>query len=320
MRKLLLTAAVTVMLLSLTACSDGDKAPVIAVIDTGISSDIISKDNILPGKNYSGTSESTEDTVGHGTAVSAFIVGCRETETTGVCPGAKLVPLVYAVKDDNGELHMGDASVVARAIYDAVDEYRCDIILIPAGEKKDDEKLYEAVKYAADKGVLIISCAGNSEVTEAGELYYPGAYEEVLCVGSVDTDGKPASFSQRNECVDILADGCDLRLVTMKGTRIRGQGTSYSAAFAAGAAALMLEKEPGLRAPELRSALMDCTDETEFVPALNLERVETYQPEKSSAGMLVWIAVIGGICLAGMMVLIVVVKKHEKQDRSIGIS
>ena len=64
-----------------------DREPVvIAIIDTGISTNAIPSENILEGKNYLDTSLSTEDTYGHGTAVASVILKHL--------PEAQFVPLV----------------------------------------------------------------------------------------------------------------------------------------------------------------------------------------------------------------------------------
>lgn len=228
----------------------------IAVIDTGISSTVINPDNILPGQNYICPEQDTEDRVGHGTAVSAFIVGSGPARMEGTCPDAKLVPLVYVDKKDEEQI-VGEPKLVAQAVRDAVDTYGCRIILISSGTKDDEVSLHEAVKYAEENNVLVVSCAGNSGNTEPDAVFYPGAYEEVLCVGSVNEDGEVASFSQNNEYVDIWEIGTDLRLATLKGTRIRGEGTSYSAAIVAGKAAVILLQNERLTVDELIEKLKE---------------------------------------------------------------
>lgn len=229
----------------------------IAVIDTGISSSVISADSILPGKNYICPEHDTEDRIGHGTALSAFIVGSGPARMEGYCPEALLVPLVYADMTEETEQEaetdedasmvqvMGEPALVAEAVRDAVDEFDCRIILISSGTRKDDSELREAVKYAREQEVLVVSCSGNT-FSDEEEIFYPGAYEEVLCVGSVNEDGEAAYFSQENSYVDVWEIGTDLRLATLKGTRIRGEGTSYSAAIVAGKAAQILTENNGL--------------------------------------------------------------------------
>ena len=256
----------------------------IAVIDTGISSSVIDSGRILEGKNYIEPQHDTEDRIGHGTALAAFIVGSVPARMEGYCPDALLVPLVYAdmtvrrtddaqttdgsdtddaaqTADSSGTddavQTMGGPELIAQAVRDAVDCYGCRVILISSGTQKDEPALHEAVKYAKDNNVLVVSCAGNSYYTDTDAIYYPGSYDEALCVGSLNGDGEPAYFSQRNEFVDVWEIGTDLRLATLKGTRIRGEGTSYSAAIVAAKAADLLAKDSGLTVDDLMRMLAE---------------------------------------------------------------
>ena len=292
----------------------------IAVIDTGISSSVIDSGRILEGKNYIEPQHDTEDRIGHGTALAAFIVGSVPARMEGYCPDALLVPLVYADMtvrrtddaqtadgSDTGDAAqppsgngtddavqtadssdtddaaqtadssdtddavqtadssgtddavqtMGGPELIAQAVRDAVDCYGCRVILISSGTQKDEPALHEAVKYAKDNNVLVVSCAGNSYYTDTDAIYYPGSYDEALCVGSLNGDGEPAYFSQRNEFVDVWEIGTDLRLATLKGTRIRGEGTSYSAAIVAAKAADLLAKDSGLTVDDLMRMLAE---------------------------------------------------------------
>lgn len=70
----------------------------VAVIDTGISSAAISAENLAEGQNYILPNNSTEDDIGHGTAVAGIIVGSETAGVEGLCPAAELVPLVYYSK------------------------------------------------------------------------------------------------------------------------------------------------------------------------------------------------------------------------------
>lgn len=239
----------------------------IAVIDSGFSSSVISENNIFPGKNYICPEQDTEDRIGHGTALAAFIVGSEPARMEGCCPEAKLVPLVYAdiiVQDGEEVETIGGPELVAEIVMDAVNVYDCRIILVSSGTKKDEPALREAVKYAKEHNVLVVSCAGNNGNTEE-TVYSPGGYEDVLCVGSVNEDGEIAYFSQNNEYIDIWEIGTDLRLATLKGTRIRGEGTSYSAAIVAGKAAAVWSENKELEIDEVIRILCNdkgvkCTD------------------------------------------------------------
>ena len=112
---------------------ESDREPVvIAIIDTGISTNAIPSENILEGKNYLDPSLSTEDTYGHGTAVASVILKHL--------PEAQFVPLVSNAYD-NGKIKQVDNDTFAQMIRDAVE-------------------------YAEQKNVLVVASAGNDYATD----------------------------------------------------------------------------------------------------------------------------------------------------------
>ena len=121
MKRWLLTI-LTLLLLTLPAHA-AEEGVRVAVIDTGISTAAVSPDSIAEGINYIRPQDETQDKLGHGTAVSAIIVGSEAARITGICPTAELVPLVTTSKDEEGKQVRGDTAMVAQAIYDAIDVY-----------------------------------------------------------------------------------------------------------------------------------------------------------------------------------------------------
>ena len=259
LNKISICILLVLLMVSPVACAAGDDCIYVGVIDSGISSDVIGSEHIAPGRNYVIQGGDTEDTLGHGTGVSAFITGSANGKVEGLCPEAMLVPLVYVTAGEDGTEKYSGAELVARAIYDAVDEFKCDIILVSSGTTEECENLKKAVEYAHNKGVLVIAAAGNVEGASHDVKFYPGAYDSVLCVGSLDEEGNPASFSVNNETVDLFEQGEDLRVITLKGTRIRGKGTSYSAAIVAGKAARLLSDNPKLKPEDIIEELTDAS-------------------------------------------------------------
>lgn len=257
------------------AAEDGIR---IAVIDTGISTTAVDPARIAPGNNYIRPQDGTEDKLGHGTAVSAILVGSEKARIAGICPTASIVPLVYYSKNEQGLNVRGDTAMVAQMIYDAVDVYDCKIINISSGSSSDSDSLRDAVEYAESQGVLIVSCAGNNQKAKPNAPFYPGGYNSVLCVGAANTDGSIADFSQQNEAVDLLALGTDLRVASIRGTRIRGEGTSYSTAIVTGAAAQIWTNHPELTAAEVRSAVLTCTRTVGDWRVIDLEAAMNYAP------------------------------------------
>ena len=279
MKKLLFTILTMLLLSTPALAAEGVR---VAVIDTGISTLAVAPDRIAGGKNYIRPQDDLQDKLGHGTAVAAILVGSEAARIEGICPTATLVPMIYASLDENGKQVQGDTGTAAQAIYDAIDIYGCRIINISSGSVNGSSRLQQAVAYAEKKGVLVVSCAGNSQKTRPGTVYYPGGYESVICVGAANSDGTIAPFSQQNETVDLLALGTDLRLASVKGTRIRGEGTSFAAAIVTGAAARIWTERPELTADEVRNIVLKSARTVEGWQVFDLETALAHAQKQKS--------------------------------------
>jgi len=227
---------------------------VIAMLDTGISTAAIDSQNLLPGYNYVTSSTDTEDRINHGTATASIIAGCESAKIIGLAPDALLIPLVITDKVA-GNVTSVTPSVLAQAIREAADLYGADIINVSLGIRKDVKEVREAVAYVQQKGILVISAAGNDG--EKGDPYYPAAYDTVLSVGSHDKEGNVSDFSQRNGAADLLAPGEDIWMASRNGSVYGAKGTSYAAAHVSAVAALQLTRNPELTPEQLRQALYD---------------------------------------------------------------
>ena len=226
----------------------------IGIIDTGIASSAIDEQYIENGYNYVLRNENTEDKKGHGTQIASILAGSIQHEIKGICENAVLIPLVYTGRNEYNKEVPHTPELAAKAIYDAIDIYHCDIINISAGMHTEHEELRKAVAYAVEQDVLIVASAGN-DGTDA--LFYPGAYEGVLCVGALDENGKIAEFSQQNASIDLYAIGEGIPVVGADGNMSMAKGTSYSAAFVTGLAANLLSENPELTNEELTEKLCD---------------------------------------------------------------
>ena len=231
----------------------------IAILDSGISTMAVNSESLEEGLNGIRPFSATEDTTGHGTAVASIIVGSESAGIEGICPQAVLIPLVYCEKDYLGRTVNADAETVGELIRDAVDTFQCDIINISAASAKDDSSLRSAVEYAVEQGVIVVTCAGNTNLTTPDNVYYPGAYDGVICVGAVNPQGEVSDFSQRGEYLDFVAPGEELPAATMEGELTTVAGTSFSAAYVTGVIADLLSDEPDLsrQQEELPQKLME---------------------------------------------------------------
>ena len=233
------------------------KPPVIiGIIDTGISTRAIPKENIREGRNYLDPSLSTEDTYGHGTAVASVILE--------IAPDAELVPLISNAYAD-GKIIQVENDVFAQIIRDAVDVYHCQIINISAGLILDKPSIREAIAYAEAQNVLVVASVGNDyEIMDAFK-YYPAAYESVLAVGSMNCEQNEIStFSQRGNWVDVFAVGEEITIKTLSGNMRVSEGTSYAAAKVTAYASVLLQQfESELTVQELRQMVIESAETLE---------------------------------------------------------
>jgi subtilisin family serine protease len=77
----------------------------------------------------------------------------------------------------------------------------------------------------------------------------------VIAVTSTDASDQLPAFANRGRYVAVAAPGVDLMLLALNGSLQFSSGTSFSAAYVSGTAALMLERRPDLGPDTLRQAL-----------------------------------------------------------------
>ncbi|MEW1660569.1 S8 family serine peptidase [Streptomyces sp. NPDC093707] len=228
--------------------ADGRGAGIkVGVIDTGIDAGNKQLQGAIdgPGKTYVKDGKPTQDRVGHGTKV-AGIIAARPRSTSGffgLAPEAKVVPF-----QQTSDQQAGTADTLAQAIDDAV-AAKVDVINVSQGTDASEGRLSTlkaAVQRAQKAGVLIVASAGNSGASGAEKNIYPAAFSDefdnVLAVAASDRNNERAAFSQPGAFVGIAAPGVDMVSTVPLGGNCVDQGTSFSAPFATGAAALLIAK------------------------------------------------------------------------------
>lgn len=210
----------------------------VAVIDSGVYAHNDIKNNLIPGRNYVAGEEldDTADNHGHGTAVAGLIAAqCNSIGTVGVSFRTKIVPL----KVTNNSTGVEIAGII-EAIFDAVDDYDCDVINMSLGVSSDITNLKNAVTYAINNGVIVVAAAGNDGDTG---YRYPASYDGVISVANAETYNggyKIFSSSQKNDKVDIAAPGTQVITLANNSSDTKlWTGTSFSAPVVSAIAALV---------------------------------------------------------------------------------
>ncbi|MEU8992137.1 type VII secretion-associated serine protease mycosin [Streptomyces sp. NPDC048558] len=249
----------------------------VAVIDTGVdvknrqlapAVDVKSGRNYLPpnlkddngNKIERGSDNGTTDTVGHGTKV-AGIIAARPTQGTGfvgLAPEATIIP----IQQNDAEGH-GDTDSLAQAINYAANQAKADVINISQDTVNPitaTSTLERAVKNALAQEIVIVASAGNDGLDGNVKKTYPASYDGVLAVAASDRNNERAAFSQSGDFVDVAAPGVDMISTVPGGGHCADNGTSFSAPYVTGVAALIKAKHPRWTQEQITAQIMQTAE------------------------------------------------------------
>jgi subtilisin family serine protease len=212
-----------------------------------------------------GNRDVTGPDAGHGTHVAGIIGAVRGNGqgVDGVAPGVRLLSIRTVPDGDERDKD------VANAIRYAVDA-GADIINMSFGKAYSPFKsaVDDAVRYADERGVLLVHAAGNDGVDLAQTPNYPnpfyeggGSAENWIEVGASSWKGNTAlaaEFSNYGrDQVDVFAPGVDILSTAPDGEYERNSGTSMAAPVVSGLAALLMAYFPDLTAPDVKRIILE---------------------------------------------------------------
>jgi subtilisin family serine protease len=215
----------------------------------------------------------SKDVESHGTHVSGIILAERNNGVgmNGVTNYAKLMS-IRAVPD--GDEYDKD---VALAIRYAADN-GAKVVNMSFGKSYSPHSdwVYEAIKYAESKDVLLVHAAGNDGSNIDTADNFPNDSKDkvsefsdnVLTVGAMTRhfdENLPAGFSNYGKLnVDVFAPGHDVYSTTPKDSYDSYPGTSMAAPQVAGVAALIRAYYPNLTASEVKHIIMNSSIKPNF--------------------------------------------------------
>jgi subtilisin family serine protease len=229
------------------------------------------KDDVIGWDFHKPESNNVMDLHGHGTILAGIIAGDGTDGTrTGVIPQAKI--MVLREGSDSSTPLVTQQECWQGMEYAVV--HKAHIINFSSGWRKQNNPLYATwrnnVQNATDAGVLFVTVSGDTKET----VQTPGTVATALTVGSSDKNDKASKWS----CVgpvtwwginpwsdypappgllkpDLVAPGEDIQSTGRESNYVNSLGTSMSAPYVAGVAALLRAQNTNLNPYEVRYIL-----------------------------------------------------------------
>jgi subtilisin family serine protease len=218
----------------------------VAVIDSGIDVKHPELANAIAGSfDAFGSKEGPHL---HGTGIAGAIAA--HARLMGSAPSARILAIrAFGVAPGGAQ---STSFVILKALDYAAAHGAQIINMSFAGSK--DALIERAIAATAAKGIVMIAAAGNAG--PKSPPLYPAANAEVIAVSATDAQDKLFAASNRGGHIAISAPGVDIFLPVPDEKYQMMSGTSFSAAYVSGVAALLLERNPALKPAEVRAVLM----------------------------------------------------------------
>ncbi|MCZ2356010.1 MAG: S8 family serine peptidase [Bacteroidia bacterium] len=220
---------------------------------------------ILPsGGNHSISRGNVYDDNQHGTIVGGLLAAKSDNGIggCGIAPNVKL--LIVRAFNSSGT---GEDRDIAQAIIYAADR-GARIINCSFGDVYPSLLMHAAIRYAYQKGCIIIASAGNGT---GDQRHFPSDFQEVISVSASSYDAQAGReylwpVSSFGNHVALCAPGSSVFAPTRSDTLGNAafgffSGTSIAAPIVSGAAALCLSKIPTLTPDQMRGRLTATCDD-----------------------------------------------------------
>jgi hypothetical protein len=184
----------------------------------------------------------------HGTGIAGAIVA--HARLMGSAPQARILGIRAFAAAPNGA--QSTSFVILKALNYAAEHGAQIINMSFAGPK--DPLIERGIAATAARGILMVAASGNAGAKSPP--LYPAANAHVIAVSATDAQDKLFTASNRGGYIAISAPGVDIFLPAPDEKYQITSGTSFSAAYISGLAALILERNPALKPDEVRAILM----------------------------------------------------------------
>ncbi len=248
-------------------------------------------------EKYYGNNNYEGPDAGHGTHVAGIIAGLPQGSEVQYGVASKVARIMAVRTVPNGDERDKD---VANAIRYAVDN-GAKILNMSFGKpvSPGKEVVWDAFKYAQDKGVLLVKAAGNDNHNVAEHTYFPSNFKNtadekpfinnMIVVGASTKDAQAlrASFSNYNKkMVDVFAPGQEIYAPVPDGKYKYEQGTSMASPVVAGAAAVLWAYMPSLKPEQIIESLVKTSNKSTVSAMIDSDKNSTFEMISRSGGVI----------------------------------
>jgi hypothetical protein len=209
------------------------------------------------------------DRQGHGTQISGIIAAETNNDIgiSGIAQNCQLMPVRAGFKTSSGDGFL-ESIDAAQAIIYAVDN-GAKVINVSWGDSVRSMVIEDAIKYAAEKDVLICAASGNDNLNKP---IFPAAskFYNIISVGGTDGLDMKSYFSNYGNWVHIAAPGSSIFTTSINNSYEFKSGTSMATAHVSGCSALLFSHFYDISAMEVKAKLLRTADITEKLNEKNL--------------------------------------------------
>ena len=178
----------------------------VAVVDTGVTQvEDLQGTEFVPGWNFVDDGPDARDDHGHGTHVAGTIAQTTHNGVgvAGIAYRARIMPIKVLSGSGSGSING-----IAQGIRWATD-HGAQVINMSLGGPFNSQVLAKAVRYAHDRGVVVVCAAGNDG---RGKVSFPAANLGAIAVAATQYDEATTFYSNWGKEITIAAPGGNTRL------------------------------------------------------------------------------------------------------------
>ena len=223
------------------------------------------------------TNSTVPSTHFHGTYVWSIMAAVLPDQYQGIAPEATY--LLFTTEDVDSEYRIEEYNWVVAV--EKADSAGVDVLNTSLGytvfDLGDMDYAYEQLdgqtamisrgaNWAFDRGILVVTSAGNSGRLENNHVGAPADAPGSLSVGAANSSLQPASFSSFGPTSDgrikpeVSSLGVSTPLIRTNGTLGSSSGTSFSSPIIAGFATLLWQRNRDMTVSELKEYIISISD------------------------------------------------------------